>query len=222
MESKRGRPTATESAERSVRIAAVVAQLLTSDGFDALTFDRVAVEARVAKRTLYRDYVDRGGLVRAAVRRLHDAAQESGPGDPTRTPQPLREYAATLVTTLLGDEAIGVHRAVIAAATRYPEVAAAFYAEGPQRSIDELAALLELEATSIGHGEAQQSAERLFAALTGEPHRRRLLGLTPAPDAYALTQHVDSVLAAFGARSPVLPAPTDARAAQRLSVDRRR
>ncbi|WP_053351496.1 TetR/AcrR family transcriptional regulator C-terminal domain-containing protein [Leucobacter musarum] len=200
MESKRGRPTAADSVERTARVAAVVTRLLTSDGFDALTFDRVAVEARVAKRTLYRDYVDRGGLVRAAVRRLHDAAQTSGPGDPTRTPQPLREYATTLVTTLLSDEAIGVHRAVIAAATRYPEVAAAFYAEGPQRSIEELTALLKSmpnEPSGSSNHPARPTAELLFAALTGEAHRRRLLGLDEAPDDPAIARHAEGVLAAL-------------------------
>lgn len=200
MESKRGRPTEAESADRNARIAAVVARLLTSDGFDALTFDRVAVDARVAKRTLYRDYVDRGGLVRAAVRRLHDAAQDSGPGDPAHTSQPLRDYAITLVSTLLSDEAIGVHRAVIAAATRYPEVAAAFYAEGPQRSIDELAALLEaIPDKTSGSSDlpTRPTAELLFAALTGEAHRRRLLGLTDVPDGPGISRRVDSVLAAL-------------------------
>lgn len=203
MESKRGRPTAAESAERTTRIAIVVTRILAQGGFDELTFDRVAAEARVAKRTLYRDYVDRGGLVRAAVRRLHDAAGESGPGDPIQTTRPtrqLREHAIALVTTLLSDEAIGVHRAVIAAATRYPEVAAAFYAEGPERSINELAAMLKSppNATSdLSDHAARPAAALLFAALTGEAHRRRLLGLSEAPDGPAIERHVDSALAAL-------------------------
>ena len=76
------------------------------------------------------------------------------------------------MTTLHSDEAIDLHRLVIAEARQFPELASAFYANGPRRYLDVLTELLDGDAVT---------AEHLFGLLLGEPHRRRLLGLDPAP-----------------------------------------
>ncbi|UOR01412.1 TetR/AcrR family transcriptional regulator [Leucobacter allii] len=199
---KRGRPTAAERASRRLRVARAVAQLLVAEGWDAVTFDRLAAETRVAKRTLYADFGDRAGLVRAAMQRLHGTLD-----DPPR-PERLEDAARDLVAQLLSDEAVGVHRAVIAAAARDPELAAEFYAAGPAQAQERLAALLpEAAVPPDAPAPPAERAAILFAALLGEPHRRRLLGLDPAPHDAAVAAHVDRVLAAFTPRAADPPSP---------------
>lgn len=46
--------------------------------------------------------------------------------------------------------------------------------------------------------EALPLAEALFGLLLGEPHRRRLLGLAPAPSAAAARAHAEQVIALLG------------------------
>lgn len=179
MTGKRGRPSAAERDERTERVIDVVIRMLVAHGYDAVTFDRIAAEAHVAKRTLYADFGDRPGLVRAAVRRQHPY-----PADPSA--DGLRAVAIAIVTHLLGDEAIGIHRAIIAAAD--PALAAEFYEEGPARAQRILAELIP----------DPNAAATVFAALLGEPHRRRLLGLTGVPDAAQVEAHVDATLSTLG------------------------
>ncbi len=185
MTGKRGRPSAADAAARDVRVVDVVVDILTLAGYDALTFDRVAAQAGVAKRTLYSMFGDREGLVRAAVRRQH--AYQDGVWDAAVD---LREASLSVTAHLLGDEAVGIHRAIVAAAVAHPELAEEFYAEGPVRAQRFLQQHLPVT-TSV-------SAALLFTALLGETHRRRLLALAPAPTAQELDAHVDRTLLAVG------------------------
>lgn len=185
MTGKRGRPSAAERLERHERIVELVVSLLASEGYDAVTFDRIAADAHVAKRTLYTEYGDRLGLMRAAVRRQHayaDAAWRSVGG--------VREASVAVVSHLLADDAIAVHRALIGAAGADATLAAEFYDEGPGRAQRFLGEYLPVDAVV--------PADLLFSALLGEPHRRRLLGLDAAPSAATVSAHVDRTLAVLG------------------------
>lgn len=185
MTGKRGRPSAAERLERHERVIDVVIDLLTTQGYDAVTFDRVSVDAHVAKRTLYADFDDRTGLVRAAVRRQHaylDGTWQSA--------DDLRAASVAVVTHLLSDEAIAVHRAIVADAGANAALAAEFYDEGPGRAQRFLAQFLPADAAA--------PAELVFTALLGEPHRRRLLGLAPALTSAEIDAHVDRTLRALG------------------------
>ncbi|KQQ67040.1 TetR/AcrR family transcriptional regulator [Microbacterium sp. Leaf320] len=185
MTGKRGRPSAAEAIARDERVIDVVIALLTAEGFEALTFDRVAAEAHVAKRTLYGVFGDREGLVRAAIRRQHPYLADAGEGT-----EDLRSACRAVLVQLLGDEAIGIQRAIIGAAAQHPSLAAEFYDDGPRRAQGFLAAHLP--------SDAAVSPELLFATLLGEPHRRRLLGLAGAPTAAQVDVQVDGVLRVLG------------------------
>ncbi|MGJ0390078.1 TetR/AcrR family transcriptional regulator [Microbacterium sp. CGR1] len=189
MTGKRGRPSAAEASARDERVVDVVIALLTAEGFEALTFDRVAAEAHVAKRTLYGVFGDREGLVRAAIRRQHPYLADAGDGVAD-----LRSACRAILVQLLADEAVGIHRAIIAAAARHPSLAAEFYDDGPRRAQDFLAAHLPTN--------AEVSPEILFAALLGEPHRRRLLGLVDTPTSAEIDAQVDDVLRLLGLHAP--------------------
>lgn len=184
MTGKRGRPSAGEKAQRHERVVDVVVALLAAEGYGAVGFDRVSVEAQVAKRTLYADYGDRLGLVRAAVRRQHAYVDEAWASEAD-----LRAASVSVVAHLLDDEAIAVHRALVGAAGADASLAAEFYAQGPGRAQRFLAEHLPPHAAD--------RADLLFAALLGEPHRRRLLGLAAAPSARDVQAHVDRVLTAL-------------------------
>ena len=185
MTGKRGRPSAAEAGARDERVVDVVVAVLTGEGLEALTLDRVSTEAHVAKRTLYTVFGDRAGLVRAAVRRQHAYLGDAGDGAAD-----LRSAARGILRHLLGDEAIGVHRAITGAAALHPLLAREFYEEGPARAQGFLAAHLPAD--------APVSPALLFTALLGEPHRRRLLGLAGPFSVSEIDAQVDEVLRAFG------------------------
>jgi AcrR family transcriptional regulator len=177
---KRGRPTADERAARDDRVLDVATALFLQDGFAAVTLDRIAADARVTKRTLYTAFGDKHALLRAVVRRQHTYAA---------APASSLETTATAVCrALLADDAVALHRLVIAEATRSPELAAEFHDAGPAAAQDAL----------VRAGAAPDTVAELFTLLLGELHRRRLLGLAPAPSEADVRERAVRALALLG------------------------
>ncbi|MDN3310948.1 TetR/AcrR family transcriptional regulator C-terminal domain-containing protein [Microbacterium oryzae] len=172
MTGKRGRPTAEERDARRQRVLGVISRVLVDEGYAALSFDRVASEARVAKRTLYSDFECRAGMLRAAVRH-HHAYLDAPPG----AADDVLAAAIAVASSLLREEAIAFQRAVISAAPNHPQMASEFHASGPRAAQLFLAERMPHETAD----EREDAAEALLSLLLGEYHRRRLIGIAPAP-----------------------------------------
>jgi AcrR family transcriptional regulator len=193
-----GRPRRADVDARRAEILEAAVRLFAERGFAGTTIEAVALAVGATKRTVYRHFTDKTGLFFAAVERLHvherPAAHDAAD---------LEELATRMVHILHGDDAVTLHRLVIAESRQLPQLAATFYERGPARSIDVLAASLGPEHTDPGapasarpdgarpdgvdpdgveqSAGVREFAELLYTLLLGEPHRRRLLGLTPAP-----------------------------------------
>lgn len=167
-----GRPRREDVEARREEILAAAVRLFAEHGFSGTTIEAVATAVGATKRTVYRHFTDKTGLFFAAVDRLHVHERP-----PVRDGEDLEELATRMVHILHGDDAITLHRLVVAESLRHPQLAADFYAKGPARSIAVLTAGLEVE-----HGAgAGERGEMLYTLLLGEAHRKRLLGLTAAP-----------------------------------------
>jgi TetR/AcrR family transcriptional repressor of mexJK operon len=128
----------------------------------------------------------------------HDTAAAVGEaGQPA--PATLLDASTDLVFRLHGDDAIALHRLVVAQAPRFADLAARFYDRAPRRSIADLE----------GFTRDLARAELLYGALLGEPHRRRLLGLEASPSRADAAAHASRTLAALG---------LDPRATRRIST----
>lgn len=189
MTASRGRvPDEDRPARRALILDAAVA-LFLADGFAATVIEAVARRSAASKSTVYAYFGDKAGLFTAAVERLHDRIADSLDGD-----APLGALATSVVVTLHSDEAVGLHRMVIAESLRFPELARAFYASGPSRSTRLLLTVLR---RADSHAPETQ-AQMLYTLLLGEPHRRRLLGLDDAPTAHDAARHAHEALHALG------------------------
>lgn len=184
---KRGRPTEAERAQRRDDIIDAAVRLFLERGFTRVTFDDLREEARVTKRTIYADFADRSEVFLAAVERLRDRALAAPAAH-----HDLLEAAATIVFALHSDEAIGLHRLVIAEARTFPGLAERFYADGPAAYIAALRDRMPARNADW--------AEALFALLLGEAHRKRLLGLTGAPTRAESESQALAAIAALGLR----------------------
>ena len=97
--------------------------------------------------------------------------------DATSDDDTLEMLAARIVSRVHSDELVGLHRLVIAESARFPELALILHSSGDARHIARLAEHIRAE-----RGPAREPlAEPLFSLLLGEKHRRRLLGIDPAP-----------------------------------------
>lgn len=173
---KRGRPTAVERAERRDEILDAAVEEFGRQGYAATTVDQIAAACQVTKRTIYTFFGDKTGVFAAAVGRLHDRVAAAD--EPDGVPADLPTLATRITMVLHSAEAVGLHRLVVAEANRFPELASAFYASGPERYIG-----------MLGDHVGARTAPALFSLLLGEPHRKRLLGmLGPATEPEARAQ----------------------------------
>ena len=127
----------------------------------------------------------RAGLFGAMVTDLAAAVSLDATSDDS-----LETLATRIVRRLHSDELVGLHRLVIGESARFPELAAILHRGGDARHI---ARLRERIATERGP-EAEPLAEPLFSLLLGERHRRRLLGIDPAPTAAQAAAHARAAL----------------------------
>jgi TetR/AcrR family transcriptional repressor of mexJK operon len=189
---KRGRPTAEERRAREAEILAHVLRVFLHYGYGASTVDELAAAAQVTKRTLYTYYGDKAGLFAAMVRQL--AATVSL--DATNDDDTLEVLAARIVSRVHSDELVGLHRLVIAESARFPELALILHRSGDARHIARLAEHIRAERGAA----SEPLAEPLFSLLLGEKHRRRLLGIDPAPTPAEAARHARAALGQLGLR----------------------
>ena len=172
--------------------------LFLAEGYASTSLDLVAQRSSASKRTVYAYFTDKAGLFTAAVERLHDRIAETAEHSAA-----LLELCTSLVETLHSDEAVALHRIVVGESMRFPELARSFYVAGPARSTQLLLAALReadpgADASAASDTPDTSDAERLYSLLLGEPHRRRLLGLTPAPTRPDSARHAAETLLALG------------------------
>jgi len=187
---KRGRPTADERRRREGEILDAALGVFLKTGYGASTVDELAAAAQVTKRTIYAYYGDKAEVFAAMVRYLAAAVSL----DAARDHDTLETLAARIVVRVHSDELVGLHQLVIAESTRFPELALVLHANGDARHVARLAEHIRAE-----RGPAREPlAEPLFSLLLGEKHRRRLLGIDPAPTPAQAAAHADNALALIG------------------------
>jgi len=187
---KRGRPTAAERRRRETEILSTALGVFLRTGYGATTVDELAAAAQVTKRTIYAYYGDKAEVFAAMVRYLAAAVSL----DAARDHDTLETLAARIVVRVHSDELVGLHQLVIAESTRFPELALVLHANGDARHVARLAEHIRAE-----RGPAREPlAEPLFSLLLGEKHRRRLLGIDPAPTPAQAAAHADAALALIG------------------------
>ncbi|HEX3712570.1 MAG TPA: TetR/AcrR family transcriptional regulator [Trebonia sp.] len=189
---KRGRPTADERRRRETEILTAALGVFLECGYGASTVDELAAAAQVTKRTLYAYYGDKAGLFAAMVRDLAAVISLDAASDRDT----LETLSARIVSRVHSDELVSLHQLVIGESTRFPELAVILHTNGDARHIARLAGHLRAER---GLGTAPL-AEPLFSLLLGEKHRRRLLGIDPAPTPAQAAAHADAALALLGLR----------------------
>ena len=187
---KRGRPTADERRRREGEILDAALGVFLKTGYGASTVDELAAAAQVTKRTIYAYYGDKAEVFAAMVRYLAAAVSL----DAARDHDTLETLAARIVVRVHSDELVGLHQLVIAESNRFPELALVLHGNGDARHVARLAEHIRAERGP----DREPLAEPLFSLLLGERHRRRLLGIDPAPTPVQAAAHADAALALLG------------------------
>lgn len=173
------------------RILDVAGPLFWREGYRAVGVDRVIAEAGVAKATFYKHFPAKDDLILAWLDRAEKMSEGFAP--PEDGPQPLTDYALTMVRLARGPACLGCTWQGTAAEFHdldHPAHAAALATK--QRVL----AALERRAAAEGLAEPKAAAERVFLFLEGVWAAARMFG-TSAP----LDQAEEAIRQLVGARA---------------------
>ncbi len=167
--------------------------MFLAEGFDRASLDQIAQRAGVSKQTIYSHFADKQALFLAICNELTEKLTI-----PLRQPPSTTGDLRTILTRL-GEDALAMmlhpasldlHRLIVGASARFPELGQAAYEAGAGRMITELSTLLEQRSRSgdglsreLTPGEAATLAEQFIGMLRGFHQVRGLLGIAPVAEA---------------------------------------
>jgi TetR/AcrR family transcriptional repressor of mexJK operon len=182
---QRGRP---RDPERLQRILDAARSHFYAQGLERASVDAIAAEAGVSKMTVYSNFGSKEGLFEAVVRERTDRVMGGLAGveslDPREPRKALMAVGEQFLKLTRDEGALGKFRTVYGAAGAQPEACRAFYRQGPERLVDELAVYLRRAnaAGTLKVPNPRLAANLFLSMFMGEGHVRGLLMLD-MPDA---------------------------------------
>lgn len=192
-------------------ITRAAADVFLAEGFERASLDQIAHKAGVSKQTIYSHFADKQALFRAICAELTEKLTVHM-RKPRRADTDLRSILIRLgeetLATMLNPAALDLHRLVVSAAARFPDLGHSAYEVGVLRMIDDLSALLMQRSQlrdglgrPISETEARRMAEQFIGMLRGFHQTRGLLGI-PTISAAERKTYVRSCVAMLLASVP--------------------
>ncbi|MGA0609256.1 TetR/AcrR family transcriptional regulator [Caldimonas sp. KR1-144] len=201
---RRGRP---RDPERCRRIIEAAHRHFTMHGLERASVDAIAADAGVSKMTIYSNFASKEGLFEAVVRERTDRVVGGVEGvealDPKQPRKALLAIGEQFLALAREDDSLGKFRSVYGVAGAYPEACRAFYRQGAERLIGDVAAYLRRAhaAGALNVPHPRQAADLFLSMFLGDGHIRGLLMLE-MPDEREnkalLREAVRVFLAAYG------------------------
>ncbi|MDD5037402.1 MAG: TetR/AcrR family transcriptional regulator [Methylococcaceae bacterium] len=184
---KCGRPRKGEELLGRDRLLDTAVTLFLEHGFGNLSLETIAREARVSLRTIYRQFGGKAGLFGAAVRRCTDqfVACLSEEQALERPPEEvLVDFAKQFLYGLTRPHVMRIRAMLIGEALRFPDLAAQYYEQGPQHTLNQLAQFFARQPQTGPFAPIDPGflAGQLLSALRGERFQKLQLGLETTPD----------------------------------------
>ena len=204
---RRGRP---RDPERLRRIVEAAHSHFNAHGLERASVDAIAADAGVSKMTVYSHFASKEGLFEAVIRDRTDRVMGGVAGvealDPTQPQKALMAVGEQFLTLAREEDTLGQFRLIYGAAAVQREACRAFYGQGADRLIGDLAAYLrcaDAQGTlNIRH--PRRAADLFLSMFLGDGHIRGLMMLD-MPDVRedrALLREAVRVFMAAYARAP--------------------
>lgn len=174
-----GRPSGAQAERITERILDAATHLFLTHGYGDTSIEAVAQRARTSKRTFYHRFDDKPALFSAVVRRIIDRLRP-----PSHVPlldgdnlqDILRRLAGLILRAALSEEAIALHRLIVAESGRFPQLAGVVAEQGTAEALRLIGGVLEREASAgnlqIDH--AAFAAEQFLHMVVDVPQQRAL------------------------------------------------
>ncbi|MGZ8929270.1 MAG: TetR/AcrR family transcriptional regulator [Methylobacter sp.] len=184
---KCGRPRKGEELLSRDRLLDTAVMLFLDYGYGNLSLETIAKDARVSMRTIYSQFGGKAGLFGAVIRRCSDQfdaclSAEQDEGDSTE--ETLFSFAKQFLYRITRPDVVRMRAVIIGESLRFPDLAAQYYEQGPQRTLEQLAKFFmrQQQTGCIAPIDSYFLAGQLLSALRNERFQKLQLGLEPTPD----------------------------------------
>ncbi len=169
---------AGNGADKRACLLAAAVKVFMAQGYHA-SMDKIAAQAKVAKQTVYNHFDNKEKLFEEVIRHIAGTIVVSLGEPEVSVRTALLRFAEAIRARTLSPDGIGVYRALVAEAPRFPSLARLIYKTGPQAAQDALAEFLERRIASgeIRMTDTQFAAQMLMSMLTGHDRSRLLYGI---------------------------------------------
>ena len=192
----------TSPDERREHILAVADEAFTLEGYGVTSMSTIAARLGGSKATLYKYFPSKEELFAAVMQRKCEAV--IGPleemavaaSDPAKL---LQAFGTFFLTRLCQPDAIDINRTVHGEGQRFPEIAHAFFANGPEAAYAILVPALRRFATAglIHCPDPRLAAEQFLGMVRGDIHMRVSCGLVPPPTEAEIERQVSHAVRIF-------------------------
>jgi len=204
---RRGRP---RDPDRLRRIVEAAHSHFNAHGFERASVDAIAAEAGVSKMTIYSHFTSKEGLFEAVIRDRTDRVMGGLAGvealDPTQPGKALLAVGEQFLTLAREEQVLGQFRSIYGAAVVQREACLAFYRQGADRLIGDLAAYLRRADAqgALNVRRPRQAADLFLSMFLGDGHIRGLLmlNMSDAREDRALLREAVRVFMAAYATEP--------------------
>ncbi len=193
-----GRP---RSEEKRAAILEAAGDLFLTHGPGGTSMDAVAREANVSKQTVYSHFGDKESLFAACIQNKVSSYRVTDLPDLADCDlhQALVEIGGRFMDLLMDPHVVDMFRVVIGSSASHPQIGALFYENGPERTINALAKLLDHHVLrgTIDADDTYEAAVIFIDMLAAHFQRRALLGVGKRPEKSAQREHIEHTVQRF-------------------------
>lgn len=176
---RRGRP---RDPDRMKRVLEAAARQFVELGFARASIEAIAKSSGVSKMTIYNYFPTKEALFEAVVGKYTDvvfASLPPGALDPSNPEAALTMIGKAFLKLKRSDDVVGSFRLMFAAAGEHADACIAFYRQGPEKIIRQVAEYLRAADAvgSLSVDSPEVAADQFLSLLLGGAHIRVMLGL---------------------------------------------
>jgi AcrR family transcriptional regulator len=198
-----GRPRLIDEAQRRRLLIEAAEKVFVELGYSAASVDDIAKRAGMSKKTLYQLFATKESLFAAVIAARREALKEMIEaeccGDAWSPKVVLCKFLGQVARFVLAHRQSALYRLVIAESQRAPELACAFYREGPSKARLAMTQWLEKQHQDgkLLVPDPDTAASMLFSMVIGEPQMRLLIGDMREPEESEIDERVETAVTLF-------------------------
>lgn len=180
----------------------VAKRLFSQNGFDGASMDQIAAEAGVSKLTVYSHFGDKESLFSAAVRAKCEEQLPSTlflAGLEGSLREQLTAIARAFFQLVTSEEAIAMHRMMMAPGTGDTHVRELFWQAGPQQVKDVFADFLHSRVArdELRIPDIARATSQFFCLIKGELHMQMICGMCCGAAPGDIEGHIEATVDLF-------------------------